>query len=31
VRLDFPLWLSRPAAGEHAVAFRWLLGVGSLF
>ncbi|MBI5835898.1 MAG: M1 family metallopeptidase [Candidatus Eisenbacteria bacterium] len=31
VRLDFPVWLSRPAGGEGAVRARWLLSLGSLF
>ncbi|HVP38668.1 MAG TPA: M1 family metallopeptidase [Candidatus Saccharimonadales bacterium] len=31
LRLDFPLWLSRPAAGEHPLRLRWLLSMGSLF
>ena len=30
-RVDFPLWLDQPAPGEHPVALRWVVRMGSLF
>lgn len=31
LRLDLPLWLSRPPATEEFVQFRWLLAIGRAF
>ncbi len=31
LRIDFPLYLSHPAAGEQRFAYRWLVGLGRAF